>query len=270
MHSYYKLEDLHKILDSCVERHDKDLGMPDKVIESFETYDGYKEVVNQCRIYQKAKKFVIVTSTKLYIIPFSKIIGYDIIDSNKGSTPLFSATTTTTTTDTGNMVKRAVIGGALAGGVGAVIGGLTATKTTTSQSTAEEYAAMMDRYISSIPNLELSLGLDDLLLPTIKIPFGKFKKEIEDFAATLNVVIKRNAETTENDDSEIINSSPAIRSTGAELGIEHRDPFLEQRKKKQEEDEIREATEKSDSRLGTIVFVMLIIFVILAFVLLSR
>lgn len=270
MHSYYKLDDLRKILDSCVSKHGSDLGQADKVIESFESYDGYKEVVNQCRIYQKARRFVIVTSTKLYVIPFSKIIGYDILDPNKGRTPLFSATTTTTTTDTGNLVKRAIIGGALAGGVGAVVGGLTATKTTKSQSTAEEYASMMDRYINSIPNLELSISLDDLLSPSIKIPFGKFKKELEEFAATLNVVIKRNAETTENDDSEIINSSPAIRSTGKELGIEHRDPYLEQRKRKQEEEELKEAKEKSDSRLFTIVLVMIIIFVIFAFVLFSR
>lgn len=259
MHSYYKIEDLRKILDACAEKYDKDLGEPNKLIESYDSYGGLKEVVNQCRIYQKAKKFIIITSTKLYVIPFSKIIGYDIIDKNKGDNPLYRSTTITTKSDNGDVVKRAIIGGAIAGGVGAIIGGLTASKTTSNQSTVEEYAAIMNKYISSIPVLELTLGLDDLLSPSIKIPFGENKKEIEEFAATLNVVIKRNVEITENDESEIIYSSPAIRSTGKDLGIVHRDPFLEIEKKEIEEKELISAKNKEDSGLAQIIIIIMII-----------
>ena len=91
-------------------------GQPDKII-TIEQYDINKEIIafgNSKRIWIMGKD-----------MPMSDILSCTINDNShieKG------AASYETKTKTGNMAKRAIVGGVLTGGAGAVIGGATAKK----------------------------------------------------------------------------------------------------------------------------------------------
>ena len=269
----YKLRDLRKILNERVSLFEKKYGKADKTIETFYSTeeDGYWNLINECRLYVQSKQLVITTPLACYSIPFARIIGYDIIDVNDGmKTPLITATTIISKTDTGNMIKRAVIGGVVAGEVGAVIGAATAERTTTSKlSKVDEYRNLI-RMNTISTNLVLIIKTDDIASPTLKIPFDMFKKKAENLAASLNAIITQNANNTENDDSPITIEKTKIVSIGKKLGIEPTDPF----KKNEEEAQIliqeerRKAVRKDniDAVGGWIILVIIVIALILAFI----
>ena len=259
--NYYKRKDLQKILNTCVEKYENEFGKPDKTVDSFVGYKDLYGVVSQSRIYQKAKRFIIVTDNKLYVIPFGKIIGYELNNLNQKGTPLHSATTTTIKTDTGDMIKRAVIGGIVAGGVGAIIGGTTAKKYQ-EQSEAQKLSDMMGRYIASIPNYELTIQVDDIYSPTIKIPFESDKRNAEEFSAILNVIIKRNAEDGNGEEAEIVKSSPAIRDTGKTLGLERTNPKIEMNEKRKKEQEEKQIKDGKGSLLAVLFIIVGVLFLI--------
>ena len=234
----YKLKDLRKILNERVRLYEERYGKADKTIETFYNTeeDGYWDLINECRLYVQSKQLVITTPLACYSIPFARIIGYDIIDVNDGmKTPLITATTTVTKTDTGDMIKRAIIGGVVAGGVGAVIGAATAKRTTTSNLSEVDKYRNLIRMNTISTNLALIIKTDDIASPTLKIPFDMFNKEAENMAASLNSIITQNANNTENDDSKITVEKATIVSIGKKLGIEPTDPF----KKSEEEYLIR-------------------------------
>lgn len=242
----YKIKDLRNILNKRVSLYEEKFGKPEKTIETFynTNEDGYWDLINECRLYLQGKQLIITTPHVLYVIPFRRIIGYEIIDvNNNRSTPLIKATTTVTKTDTGDMIKRAVIGGVVAGGVGAVIGAATAQKTTTSElSKVDEYRNLIHINTNST-NLALIIKTDDIASPNLEIPFDSFKKKAEDLAASLNAIITHNANSDENDDTKVIIEKAKIVSYGSKLGFEPTDPF-----KKQEEDcqrHIQEEREKA-------------------------
>lgn len=66
---------------------------------------------------------------------FDDILKFTVSDN---SIEVYAPTRSTTTTNTGSMLGRAIIGGVLTGGVGAVIGGATASKTTRTAQTSSE------------------------------------------------------------------------------------------------------------------------------------
>ncbi|MBQ7420178.1 MAG: hypothetical protein IJV17_05495 [Prevotella sp.] len=269
MYKYFERKDLRIILDLTAEQVESLSGKPDKTIDSF--YDpndnGNCRLINQFRIYQKAKRFVVITENEIIIIPFSIIIGYSVVNLNEKRKPLYSATITTTKTDNGDMIKRAVIGGAVAGGVGAVIGGLTAKRNTRSSfSSAEEYANMMNRYMDSLPDLELTINIDDILSPSIKIPFDQCKRSIETMAETLNVIIRRNAELDIVDNSmiEIVKSS--IFSICRKIELMPANEFgmtarmVKELEQKQQEQEIRQ---KKLSHIAITIIVIIVLLVLI-------
>ena len=67
----------------------------------------------------------IMINERIYF--FKDIVNFSLSDN---SVELFSPTTSTTKTNTGSMIGRAIVGGILTGGTGAIIGGVTAKKTT--------------------------------------------------------------------------------------------------------------------------------------------
>jgi hypothetical protein len=74
---------------------------------------------------------VFVSSKILYIanepMPFEKIIGFELKD-NQTTVTKTTSLKYKTSTNTGSMLGRAVVGGILTGGVGAVVGAATAKK----------------------------------------------------------------------------------------------------------------------------------------------
>lgn len=265
MAKYYKLSDLRKILNSCAQEYETKLGKPDKVIETFfRMDDGLWQIINEFRLYSQSKCLLFITANKQYVIPFNKIIGYDVINLNQEKTPLISATTTVTKTDTGSLVKRAVIGGLAAGGLGAIIGAATAKKTTTTQmSKVDEYTNMLRSHLNSLPNLNLILNIDDLVSSSITIPFDQFKEEVEKVVSTLNVIIRNNAKCVDEEETQIIICQSKLSSNGRKLGLKSRDLEKERRLEKQKEIAERLAANKKERRKEIVQGIVLILFFIM-------
>lgn len=219
----YTQEDMDKIIESVVQEYEKDFGEPDKVIRCYydTREDNLKHLVNQSRIYLNAKQLLFVTNNQINIIPFEKIIGYEIVNLKENDQVLASATTTITKTDTGDMLKRAIIGGVLGGGVGALIGGATAKSTTSEVDPISPHMAA----ILALPNLELRIRFDDIINPMVKIGFDQYKDEVEKIAASLNVIIKRNADSTEDCASDVITAPFNLMDSGNKIGLAPRNPF---------------------------------------------
>lgn len=262
----YKIKDLRRILNKRVTNFEAKYGKSDKIIETFYNTreNGYLELINECRIYTNSNRLIIITTTVIYDIPFQRIIGYDIIDvNNNRSTPLLTATTTVTKTDTGDLIKRAIIGGVVAGGVGAVIGAATAKKTSTTElSEVDEYRNLI-RMNTSSNNLALIIKTDDVASPTLQIHFDSFKKEAEDLAASLNAIISQNANNNEIDNSKISTEKAKLTSVGKELGINPTDPFkkyeMEYQRQMQKEREVAVKKAKWEAIGGWIVISVIII-----------
>ena len=265
----YKLSDLRKILNKRASSLETIYGKSDKTIDTFynTNQDNYWVLINQCRLYFQAKHLVVITPSKLFSIPFARIVGYDIIDVNGGQkTPLLTASTSVIKTDMGDMIKRAIIGGVTAGGVGAVVGAATAKKTITSElSKVDEYRNLI-RINTNSTNLALIIKTDDIASPTLKIPFDSFKKKAEDMAASLNAIITHNVNSNDNDDTKVLIEKAKIVSYGSKLGLEPTDPF-----KKQEEEYHRQMQEERESaarkekleKIGVFITLALIIATIL-------
>jgi len=266
----YKIEDFRKILNERVRGYEEKFGHPDKILETF--YNTHKEgcwdLINECRIYVKAKRIITITHDELHVIPFSKIIGYELIDVNADyHAPIESATTTVTKTDTGNMLKRAVIGGVVAGGVGAAIGAATAKKTGTQKmSEVEEYSNYYRAYSGSSAYYALTININDIVSPTIKIKFDDYLDNAKEFAASLNAIIKQNAEIETSDDSVVVSESSELVSTGKTIGIEPTN-LDEIRRRERERDLAEEKDRKRDETLYEFLFgiVFALIFLLMVY-----
>lgn len=115
------------------------------------------------------------------IIPFKSILSYSMTDNQK----LISTTSgvADSSTSTGSMVGRALVGGALLGGVGALAGAATADKkidiqTTTSQVASHDYI--------------IYLNIDSIANPQRIINFGSDAESANKTASVFNIIIKRN------------------------------------------------------------------------------
>lgn len=87
----------------------------------------------------------------------------------------------TTKANSGNMVKRAIVGDVLLGGAGAIIGGSTASKTTiTTQENDRVYH-----------NYTIIINVDNLSEPIIRINVGSDDNLVNEIAGLMNVIINR-------------------------------------------------------------------------------
>ena len=87
-----------------------------------------------------------------------------------------------TKTNSGNMVKRAVVGDVLLGGAGAVIGGSTASKTTTTIQEADK----------TYHNYTVIININNLSEPIMRIELGEDGKTVNEIVGLMNVIINRN------------------------------------------------------------------------------
>lgn len=217
--------DLKKVLDNAVSKALSNNNEPDKIVsvlfntdESSSDGEDLYSFINETRFYIKEKKVVFITPEKIHIIPFSKIVSYEIVLPNEDYKPVHSSTIQVTQTDTGNMVKRAVIGGILGGGVGAVIGGATAkTKTSTEENI---YASIINQ-----PLYELHIKFDDIITPVIKINFDTNKKMVQEVVSSLDVIVRQNADNNNITDEEHISIPFNIKSIADTLNITPQNPF---------------------------------------------
>ena len=94
--------------------------------------------------------------------------------------------TSTSSTDTGSMLGRAVVGGVLAGGVGAAIGGSTAKRETTSSVTPTTTTS------STIHDYLIAVTVNSLSNPIERLRLGEDGRNTNEICALLSVIISRN------------------------------------------------------------------------------
>ena len=94
--------------------------------------------------------------------------------------------TSTSSTDTGSMLGRAVVGGVLAGGVGAAIGGSTAKRETTSN------VAPTTTTSSTIHDYLIAVTVNSLSNPIERLRLGEDERNTNEICALLSVIISRN------------------------------------------------------------------------------
>lgn len=142
----------------------------------------YGEITKQIRL--KGSRFddrlMVFASSKTIIIygkvyKFSDILSCSMNDEQR---IIKGSATATTTTDTGSMVGRAVVGGVLLGGAGAMIGGSTAKKETMIN---QEDDTIVHKYT-------IAISVNDLSNPMVSISTPSLSKANE-ITALINAVI---------------------------------------------------------------------------------
>ena len=166
--------------------------------EKEEKENKYKDAVNSlidkygemtCQVIVVEQSF----ESNVYVFESSKIIvangnAYHFSDI-KGATIEYDKTTTKgeveykTKTSTGSMIGRAVVGGVLTGGVGAVIGGATADKKT---------VAVPKSYDRTVYSYRVIVSTNLLACPTIKIDCHHRREAAKNIASIINIISDRN------------------------------------------------------------------------------
>ena len=156
---------------------------------SFDMVLGYFQENNM------EKHILVFESSKiLYIanepMPFEKIIGFELKDNQttvtKTTSPKYK-----TSTNTGSMLGRAVVGGILTGGVGAVVGAATAKKTTEVVEEGKTTTTVKHNY-------RITLTIDDIANPVRVIDCKYHQDKAEQIANVLNVILHRNQDNVLN------------------------------------------------------------------------
>lgn len=111
---------------------------------------------------------------------FCDIIDFKITDNSKD---IYTPAQYETKTNTGSMLGRAVVGGILTGGIGAIIGGATAKKETI-QTKGEVHQTSHDYTIH--------ICVNNINEPQLKIRFYSDSKSTEEFAGLLTYIINKN------------------------------------------------------------------------------
>ena len=171
-----------KTESSKVERYNKFLQTlpdPDEVIEYPGSYVMVKESTSQILLNGRVYKF-------------DDIIDFSVTD-NQSVVQYHSKSTTTTKTNTGSMLGRAVVGGILTGGVGAVVGAATAKKTSETPPSTSQTVTHHD-YVINVNINSLSHPVETLrisgysetafnkIIGLLKVVVYRRSKSIEDIA----------------------------------------------------------------------------------------
>lgn len=116
---------------------------------------------------------------------FEDIIGCSLVDDATSET--ITASIGKAKTSTGSMVGRAVVGGVLTGGLGAVAGAATAKKNISTDATS---------LTTTIHKYTIYVNVDSLESPTITIRVGKDAQKAHKIANLFNVIIERTKKLT--------------------------------------------------------------------------
>ena len=169
-----KREEKKKIYETKKSEQALRLGEADKVI-ALEEYDIDKEIT----VFGESKTIVLLGNE----FSFSDIIDCTTDDDYKvikGKTEY----TSETKAKNGSTVGRAIVGGVLAGGAGAIIGGATAKKET------KTITHQKDDII--IHNYIVVVNVNSLSSPIITISLGGDKAKLNEIVGVLNVIINNN------------------------------------------------------------------------------
>ena len=142
-------------------------------------YDfGTKSVDNSILLFADSKKIWI----------FGKVYDFDdILDCNIKDEPHVEKASVTfkTTTSSGSMLGRAVVGGILTGGVGAIIGGVTAKKKTVAVPLGSD---------KTIHDFTVVININDLSSPIVYVRCGSDEMLANEVFGLINVIIHKKEE----------------------------------------------------------------------------
>ena len=116
------------------------------------------------------------------VIHFNELISCEYVDNSIVETNQTGKAITKTSTNTGNMLGRAVVGGMLAGGAGAIIGG--ATSKQTGETKIETHSVSITKH-----DYTIIVNTKNVRNPLLKIPCGDRQQVVHDIVATLNAAI---------------------------------------------------------------------------------
>lgn len=136
--------------------------------------------------YKIQKHFFVFEGSQTIIInqreyKFIDILGYSLVDDATSESVMTS--TGESKTSTGSMIGRAVVGGVLTGGLGAVAGAATAKRNTSDVGTSTT---------TTTHKYTVYLNVDSLENPTEKLFVGNNSDKAYKIANILNVIIERN------------------------------------------------------------------------------
>ena len=133
------------------------------------------------RILIFSEKSVIRIYNKAY--KFSDILGYTVTD-NKSTIIEGGNSSSITTTSTGSLVGRAVVGGVLLGGVGAIAGATSAKKNIETISG--------NQIVSETHNYTIHINVNDLSSPIVSINTKSSEERTQEIIGVLNILINKN------------------------------------------------------------------------------
>ena len=111
---------------------------------------------------------------------FSDILGFSLVDDATNET--ITTSTGEAKTSTGSMLGRAVVGGVLTGGLGAVAGAATARKNIATNATSQT---------TTTHKYTMYINVNSLASPTITIPIGQDEQTAHHLANLFNVIIAK-------------------------------------------------------------------------------
>ncbi len=144
-------------------------GEPDKTF-IFEELNLQKEII----VFGKVNRIWLLGKD----LPMSDILSCTFNDNQRIEKGKVSYETKTST---GNMAKRAIVGGVLTGGVGAIVGGATARKETT---VTQENDKVVHDYT-------VVININSLSEPIIRISLGSDGAKVNEIVGLMNVIISR-------------------------------------------------------------------------------
>lgn len=139
-------------------------------------YDDEYDIRNHIFIYEVSKK--IAVNAKLY--SFDDILGCSLV--NDATSETITTSIGKAKTSTGSMVGRAVVGGVLTGGLGAVAGAATAKKNISTDATS---------LTTTTHKYTIYVNVDSLENPTVTIRVGEDAHKAHKIANLFNVIIER-------------------------------------------------------------------------------
>lgn len=152
----------------------------------FELVEKYGQIDKEITLSEDNKDNVIFVFSKVSRIwlvgndlPMSSILNCTLSDESK---IIKGKSTIQTKTNTGNMAKRAVVGGVLLGSAGALAGGVTAKKDGT----------IIQEDDKIIHDYTVLVNIDSLSTPIIRLQCGANGALANDIVGLLNVIINRN------------------------------------------------------------------------------
>ena len=161
-------------MDSLIAKY----GKPTKIIDT-KNYPSSPSY--QVMVFEEASQILIYKK----IFAMKDVLSYSIVD-NSHTIHKGGVQTSNTKIDRGSMLGRAIVGGVLTGGVGAVIGAATAKRETTT--TASE------AIIEVKHDYTIAVNVNSITDPLVKIHIGASEEELNEITGLLNVIIHRNTQ----------------------------------------------------------------------------